>query len=1013
VKDMRLTLSTFENDETEKADAKKYWAEQNKQPLTYDLKSHYVEAIAEILRFVDARSVFEFGCAAGRNLKSLQETLADELDSELVAKGIDVNEAAIKKGRKKHGLDISVADDSFLSNLQADEFDLVFTVSVLDHVPVPGKILSHLMNITKQFAVFIEPWLELDESEYGKVATIGSKWSRRNDEEIIPYTYVHDYPKIISDAGCELVLRIPFPTHINRSGPTYHLWLVGKEKDIDIDSDTIAILKEKIISSAMLQLLENVTDLRARISNLKKEKEAEERKFKSLQVMLNDTQLQLATTRDSITFRIGAMFVKDIKRPLHWAFMPVKLFRIFRLFKKRKLKKKVIRKKQYKFLDELLITDQKTLIPIEGRVCYMLHNSLPYASGGYATRSHGVVMALASQGFDVRVVTRAGYPLDVKDTAFTSAEDSVIDGIQYRRILDPTIKGEKLENYMRKSIQAYIDVYKEIRPACVIAASSFRHALPSIIAAKRLGIPTIYEVRGFWEVTRISREPDFESSSNYKYQKKMEAETAIAADAVITLTAAMKQELVDRGVPGSKIALAPNACNPEKLIPIEKSMALAESFGISEDIPVIGYIGSWVHYEGLDDLVSALALLYKKGIEFRCLLVGSENVATSDRGPIFESISKVIEGSGFEDWVIMPGRVPFDQVQDYYSLVDIAPFPRKPLPVTEMVSPMKPLEAMAMEKAVVVSSVGALSEMVEDGVTGLVFQKGNVADLSDKLQLLINDRNLRKELGKNGRNFVLTERNWNSVMDAFIKEISALSTLQNRAGAKPDQLQGNAVVGVRPQWWHLLPDDFACRCHYISIKDWYLSDKTKELVKRYDKKFGRKQVRKRISGLNWKRADVCCRLVPDDVSILDIGSGLGEFVNLVAMNNPQVDITSVDNRDYDLWFDSTGKIQRVYKDIFDLKSDQQKDIVTCFEVIEHLPPSRLKEAVDILHSLARKKLYVSVPFMEGPPLYHGHFTRFTAENIQELFPNASYTVFGKNDGSTDTVSAWILCEVEF
>jgi len=131
------------------------------------------------------------------------------------------------------------------------------------------------------------------------------------------------------------------------------------------------------------------------------------------------------------------------------------------------------------------------------------------------------------------------------------------------------------------------------------------------------------------------------------------------------------------------------------------------------------------------------------------------------------------------------------------------------------------------------------------------------------------------------------------------------------------------------------------------------------------------------------------------------------------MHNPKVDITSVDTKDYDLWFDSTGRINRIYENIFNLGVEHERDVVTCFEVIEHLPPERLAEAVEKLRSLARKKLYVSMPFMEGPPLYHGHFTRFTAENILELFPDAIFTVFGKNDTVDDKVCAWILCEVIF
>lgn len=129
----------------------------------------------------------------------------------------------------------------------------------------------------------------------------------------------------------------------------------------------------------------------------------------------------------------------------------------------------------------------------------------------------------------------------------------------------------------------------------------------------------------------------------------------------------------------------------------------------------------------------------KQGIEFRLLLVGNENASGQGRGPISEEIINIAETNGFSEWLIMPGRVPHEEVENYYSLIDIAPFPRKPWPVCEMVSPMKPLEAFAMEKAVVVSSVRALQEMVEHEQTGLIFEKGNVESLANVLERLVVD----------------------------------------------------------------------------------------------------------------------------------------------------------------------------------------------------------------------------------------------------------------------------------
>jgi SAM-dependent methyltransferase len=147
-------------------------------------------------------------------------------------------------------------------------------------------------------------------------------------------------------------------------------------------------------------------------------------------------------------------------------------------------------------------------------------------------------------------------------------------------------------------------------------------------------------------------------------------------------------------------------------------------------------------------------------------------------------------------------------------------------------------------------------------------------------------------------------------------------------------------------------------------------------------------------------------------SVLDIGSGFGEFVNLFSCTRPNVPITSVDIKDYSLWFDRTGRVERIYKSIFELGPEEARDVVTCFEVIEHLPPERVEEAVGILRLLAKRRLFVSVPFMEPLPLYKGHYTRFEEANLSKLFAGARFTILGKGGKSDKKVSAWIMCEID-
>ena len=415
--------------------------------------------------------------------------------------------------------------------------------------------------------------------------------------------------------------------------------------------------------------------------------------------------------------------------------------------------------------------------PIKGRLAYVLHNSLPFSSGGYATRAQGLAKGLVAHGHEVIAFTRPGYPFDVSKGLDPKDVPEVqsIDGITYVRTFEPSRKNLRMQEFIPIATDMLAAHFKFYKPEAVVAASNYICALPALFAARRLGLPFVYEVRGFWEITRLSREPGFINHASYKIQELMEAFVCNQADKVLTLTEAMRVELVRRGVDGNKIEIVPNACQPELFEPRVRHVELAQKLGIPTDVPVIGYIGTFVDYEGLDDLAKACGHLKERGYRFRLLLVGNENVSGQERGPIGQAVLDAAAAYGFIDWLIMPGRVPHEEVADYYSLIDIAPFPRKPWPVCEMVSPMKPLEAMAMEKVVVVSSVSALAEMVGYGEYGVIFEKGSELALADALAQVLEDPTLRHKFGKKGREYVLVERAWLHSSLCFSKAINYLS----------------------------------------------------------------------------------------------------------------------------------------------------------------------------------------------------------------------------------------------
>jgi len=401
---------------------------------------------------------------------------------------------------------------------------------------------------------------------------------------------------------------------------------------------------------------------------------------------------------------------------------------------------------------------RETVEPEPGRVLYLLHNSLPFTSGGYATRSHGLARALREAGCDLRAATRLGFPLDFKKNPVEDAPElDEIDGVPYLRLLtrDRGYGAAPLPDYLRDYAEAVVGLARDVRPSIIHAASNFMNGVVGNFAAAALGLPSVYEVRGLWEITRLSRQPEWGGSDQFRMLRRMETQAALDATAVITITAALRGELIDRGVPPERITVVPNSVDPDRFAPRPRDAELERRLGLSGRV-VIGYVGSVVDYEGLDDLLGALSVLQSKGVDgWSALVVGD--------GEAMPALRDAVAERGLADRVHLVGRVAHDEVERYYSLIDVVPYPRKPLPVCEMVSPIKPFEAMAMAKAVTASSVAALAEIVDDGETGLLFEKGDVEDLAAKLERLVLDSDLRKALGERAREWVIRERSWSAV----------------------------------------------------------------------------------------------------------------------------------------------------------------------------------------------------------------------------------------------------------
>lgn len=403
--------------------------------------------------------------------------------------------------------------------------------------------------------------------------------------------------------------------------------------------------------------------------------------------------------------------------------------------------------------------------PAPRRVMYNAHQSLPFHTSGYATRTQGLVHALRALEWNVQVVTRAGYPLDTRHKPELPA--NTIDSVPYLHDMRPDMGqwDAPLDRYIDQAAAYLCEWGKELRPGILHTASNFMCGLAGIEAARRLGIPSIYEMRGLWHITRWSKEALYDRSEKFALAQKLELEAADSADHVIAITGALKDWLVEHGIADGKISVAPNAVDLERFTPRPRDEAFARETGC-DGKTVIGYIGSFVSYEGLDLLLDAVAAMPSR----ECV-----KVLWMGDGPMLAPWLQKASDLGLADQVVSLGRRPFEDVPRAYSIVDIAAFPRKGLPVCEIISPLKPFEAMAMEKPVVVSDVRPLREIVVPGATGFTHAKDDAADLAAQLEKLAGDAALRERCGKAGRAWVEDTRQWSRIASDIAKIYGDLS----------------------------------------------------------------------------------------------------------------------------------------------------------------------------------------------------------------------------------------------
>ena len=384
------------------------------------------------------------------------------------------------------------------------------------------------------------------------------------------------------------------------------------------------------------------------------------------------------------------------------------------------------------------------------RILHILDHSIPLHSG-YTFRTLSILEQQRALGWETFHLTGP------KQVGCNVLEEEV-DGWHFYRTSPPAngiftgLPGLKEIALMGETTQRLEQVARRVKPHVLHAHSPVLNAIPALRVARRLNIPVVYEVRAFWEDAAVDHGTGREGGLRYRLTRAMETYALKRADAVTTICEGLRGDIVARGIVEHRVTVIPNAVDVEKFSGgATADLALAYALGLGDNL-VLGFIGSFYAYEGLAVLLRALPQMLRHRADIRILLVGG--------GPQEVALIQLATELGVQDKVIFTGRVPHNDVQRYYDLIDVLVYPRLSMRLTDLVTPLKPLEAMAQGRLIAASDVGGHRELIRAGETGVLFKSDDPDALATKVLDLIQHPERWPTLKSAARQFVETERNW-------------------------------------------------------------------------------------------------------------------------------------------------------------------------------------------------------------------------------------------------------------
>jgi PEP-CTERM/exosortase A-associated glycosyltransferase len=383
------------------------------------------------------------------------------------------------------------------------------------------------------------------------------------------------------------------------------------------------------------------------------------------------------------------------------------------------------------------------------RILHVFDHSLPLQSG-YTFRSLSILREQRARGWETVHLTTPRH-------GAAAIEEETVDGWHFhrtphRRRWHAAAPAMRELAEMRATAQRLGALVERLRPDVLHAHSPVLNALPALRVGRRCGIPVVYEVRAFWEDAAVDHGSTREGSVRYQLTRNVETYALRRAAHVTTICEGLREDIVRRGVPEARVTVIPNAVDADTFVTgAADDAVLRRRLGL-DGCTVIGFIGSFYAYEGLDLLLAALPAVLQERPDARVLLVGG--------GPQETALRTLAGRLGLGDKVVFTGRVPHGEVARYYGLVDVLAYPRHSMRLTELVTPLKPLEAMAQGQLLVASDVGGHRELIRHGETGLLFKAGSAEALAGAILDLVSRRERWPELRARGRAFVERERTW-------------------------------------------------------------------------------------------------------------------------------------------------------------------------------------------------------------------------------------------------------------